>query len=339
MSMSVTLLDLETALRRMLRRCGRYLTRPRDRGLRVEYCGQSGLAHPANPPEMLFEYYRYCVALFRSSLHEKPHALNLVFGNAAASFRNELPVVRIGLQYEHTLVRTGGRDSADAPHGLINLVDGTETYLVRIAEWTELRQMDIVIEYSRANAWNVASSGRFDDYARRQIVIAPVLGQIDFHSPERPRELISLFADPEQSRRRALLDEATRRGLPLRNIQGIFALSGLRRLYRQTRILINIHQTDHHHTFEELRVLPALMCGVIVISESSPLRTHIPYHEFIVWADYADLLAVAAEVRAHYAQHWQRMFGDGRLAALLQSLHQTNLEQVHAALALHGQAL
>ena len=54
--------------------------------------------------------------------------------------------------------------------------------------------------------------------------------------------------------------------------------------------MINIHQSDKYQTFEELRCLPALQNGVIVISEKSPFMEKIPYSHMIVWCEYSEIM-------------------------------------------------
>jgi hypothetical protein len=50
--------------------------------------------------------------------------------------------------------------------------------------------------------------------------------------------------------------------------------------------LIKIHQHDDYNTCEELRILPALLSNVIVISEVSPLIEYIPYKDHIIWFEF-----------------------------------------------------
>jgi len=132
--------------------------------------------------------------------------------------------------------------------------------------------------------------------------------------------------------RAALLAQAQRRGLDLRHVDGIFDTAGLERLYRGSRVLLNVHQTANHHTAEELRILPALQSGMIVVSEDVPLREELPYHAFVIWAAYEDLLDTVASVLANYAAEHARLFGDGRLAQVLARMERDNHEAVAVAL-------
>jgi hypothetical protein len=66
------------------------------------------------------------------------------------------------------------------------------------------------------------------------------------------------------------------------------------------KILVNIHQTDMYSTLEELRVLPALMTGILVISEDSPYKEHIPFSKHIIWSSYDDIVDTVNNVLENY---------------------------------------
>ncbi len=303
---------------------------PRGATCACEQIGAARLVHPAAPPPFIAEYRRYCVALLRERLRVEPRSLQLVFGDCAAP--RDAAVRRIVIQWEHTLVRPGGRDSADAPAGAIALADGSGHYLVRIAHLADLERQDLVIDYSRANRINIERGGVHGALLARLIVIAPLLHTPHFLRDDRPLPLICLFGNRRESRRAALLAQARRRGLDLRHVDGIFDTASLERLYRSSRVLLNVHQTADHHTAEELRILPALQSGMIVVSEDVPLREELPYHAFVIWAAYEDLLDTAATVLANYEAEHARLFGDGRLVRVLAEMERDNHEAVAGAL-------
>jgi hypothetical protein len=60
--------------------------------------------------------------------------------------------------------------------------------------------------------------------------------------------------------------------------------------YWTYKILMNTHQIDEHLTVEELRILPALMNGVIIVSEKGPFYENIPYQKHIIWSDYDNII-------------------------------------------------
>lgn len=282
---------------------------------------------------MLFvrEYYLYCIGLFRVAFAKVDTPCNVVFGDYAVDFGNPHPTLRIDLQFEHTLVKPGGRDSGDAAPGAVALADGSSRYLVRVVDRARLEALDAVIEYSLPNLVNLRGSGRFDDYLRRAVHIAPLLYTADFSARPRGRAMITLFADAGQPRRAEFLDKAREAGLPLRNVKRVFGHAELQALHDDTRILVNVHQTDHHHTLEELRILPALQRGVIVVSEDVPLKEHVPYSRFIVWSSYGRLVDAVRDVHENYARYHAAIFDSGELASVLAAMRQANVDNVEAA--------
>lgn len=104
------------------------------------------------------------------------------------------------------------------------------------------------------------------------------------------------------------MNEIKRINIKHTNINNCFDKNSLQKLYKNTKILINIHQTDDNHTFEELRVLPALQCGVIVICEKSPLNWMIPYNDYIIWAEYDNIVNKMIEVAHNYDHYYDLIF-------------------------------
>ncbi len=301
------------------------------RTLRIEAVHRAKLAY--NPAHTIYirHYYLYCVALFRRRLSTFDTPLNVIFGDYTVDMGHAHPTLRIDIQHEHTLVIPGGRDSAGAVIGTTPIAGSDEHYRVRIERYEYLQKLDAIIEYSAPNIAHIAASGQFEDYLRRNVQIAPLLYDFDAGTMQRSDNMIALFSEFGQPRRAAFLQQAQSLRLPLRRIKGLFDGEHLRRLYRNTKVLVNVHQTDHHHTFEELRVLPALLCGVIVVSEDVPLKEHIPYARFIVWSRYEDLGDTLRSVHEHYGEHWQRIFGDPELAEVLAQMRQRNIDNVDAA--------
>ena len=117
-----------------------------------------------------------------------------------------------------------------------------------------------------------------------------------------------------------------------KNVRGIYESLALRDLLDATKILVNVHQTDHHHTLEELRVLPALLRGVIVVSETVPLRECLPYERFVVWSSYENLAATVADVHRNYDEYRERIFGGSAFCEVIMAMRRQNEINVSMAL-------
>ena len=62
---------------------------------------------------------KYIISVISKILNDNNISINVIVGNCYDSFNNELKTIRIYINYEHTLVKKGGRDSQGAPEGII----------------------------------------------------------------------------------------------------------------------------------------------------------------------------------------------------------------------------
>lgn len=287
-----------------------------------------------NPQHTVYvrDYYRYCVALFREALQRQPLPMHLLFddyppGDCA------LPLRCIAFQIEHTLVKPGGGDSEGSPVSQTPLPRGDGHYLARLLHRAKLAAADLVIDYSHINREHLRAAGGFEDVLGHTIVIAPMLHARCFDRDGRDQPVLTLFSDAGKGRRGRFLSEAMSRKLPIRNLKRCFDRAALQAQYRRTRVLVNLRRSDHHDTIEELRILPALLSGLVVVSEDGPLRDTLPYARFIVWARYDDLIERTAELLRDYDRWHTRIFGDPELPRVLDALNAANHAAIDATLA------
>ncbi|QBB69688.1 hypothetical protein ELE36_04485 [Pseudolysobacter antarcticus] len=276
-------------------------------------------------------YYCYCVALFRNTLQRRPQAVHLVFGDYPLG-DCALPLRRIAFQIEHTLVKPGGGDSDGAPVSATPLPHGEGRYLARLLHRPALVAADLVLDYSHANFLHLRDAGGFDDLLTHIAVIAPLLHEHCFTRDGRDQSSLTLFSDAGEGRRGRFLAAARARGLPIDNLKRCFDSDALQAQYRRTRVLVNVHRSDHNDTIEELRILPALQSGVIVVSEDGPLRHTLPYARFIVWTHYDMLVEQVASVLRDYDIWHARLFGDPELPQVLACMAAANRAAIDATL-------
>lgn len=272
------------------------------------------------------DYYQYVVSLFIRLLKDKDLPINIIIGDHHITFPNKNKVVRVHINYEHTLVKQGGRDTYNTPVGNIKVENAPdERYLVRINNTEQINRADIVVDYSIPNILNINQSKIYDIMFDKCIYIAPVLYEPYFVKSGRTINTLTTFINTNEPRRLRLLSNVNSTyKWNHQNINNCFDKNELCRLYRSTKIMINIHQTDHHHTFEELRVLPALLSGVLVVCEDSPLREFIPYHDYIIWSSYDGILERVDEVLDNYDQYFENIFGNGKKRVKLGDLDRLN---------------
>ena len=269
------------------------------------------------------DYHNYILDMLKEILSVNLFRVNIVLGNERVSFNNSNKVLRIKINYEHTLVKKNGRDSQNSPFGNTKC-DETENYLVRIDNYQFLNDSDIVIDYSLPNIHNVTTSQLFESFSKKMLYISPALYSLN-SSVWKKREInvLTTFLDVSQPRRKKLIETMHEDNISHTNINNCFDKEFLQKLYENTKILINIHQTDHHHTLEELRVLPALQCGVIVICENSPLNHLVPYNDYIIWSSYEGMIDKIKDVTENYASYYAEIF-EKKKNISLSDLHKQN---------------
>jgi len=264
------------------------------------------------------DYYYYIIEIINNIINDKKDMsddkiLIIVIGDQNTINIHDIDtynkIIKISINYEHTLVKKGGRDSFNFPIGNIKTIEG-DRYLVRIDKYFQHIQSDIIIDYSIPNIKNISESGLFNEYSSKVIYIAPVLYSEKYEKKYREINCLTTFINTKEPRRRKLLDNIEKINMSHNNVNNCFEKDKLEDLYLRTKVMINIHQTEHHHTFEELRVLPALLCGIIVICEDSPLKEYIPYNEFVIWTTYDKIIDQTTEVLNNYDFYYNKIFGN-----------------------------
>lgn len=271
----------------------------------------------SNKKHYVNDYYQYIISLLRYVIDKNDISINIILDGKEYNFNNNNKTINIKINYEHTLVKKGGRSiSGNTPIGKIKYNEN-DYYLVRIHGVESLKLADIVIDYSNPNIFNVKKSDLYDSFSNNHIYISPSLYEnLHINSNNRKIESLTTFINTNEPRRKILLEKISQSALNHSNINNCFDKNKLQELYRNTKVLINIHQTPHHHTFEELRCLPALQNGVIVVSEKSPLNHLIPYNDLIIWTDYDNIINKTKEVLENYEEYYINVFSDKNIKVL-----------------------
>lgn len=253
------------------------------------------------------DYYQHIVCLIKQILENNPNLnLNIILSHNHI-FKNTNKTIIININHEHTLVKKGGRGiELNTPVGEV-YYDNNE-YLVRIYNYDIIKNSDIIIDYSNPNIFNVSTCNLFSELSKKHIYISASIYENYFIKDNRNILSLTTFYDITQPRRNNLLNKIKNENIHHINVHNCFEKTELNNILKRTKILINIHQTDHHDTFEELRVLPALESGVIVISEKSPLNHLIPYNDLIIWETYDNIIDKLKEVINNYDMYHEKIF-------------------------------
>jgi len=297
----------------------------RNKKLHVEIHNNASIAYYAEYNKIVRDYYLYCINQIVDQLNISTHC-NIIFGHYKWTFPNKHKTIRIEFQYEHTLVKPGGRHTIGAMKGVIPVSNTeNETYLVRISNYTKLLTADIIVDYSLPNIINITSSKKYTRLHTKLFHFWPLLYKYikdEINYQERDLSLITMFGNPDEPYRKNFINTLHIHGIYPININNTF--DNVESLYRRTKILINIRQTDSHHTIEELRILPALLCKTIVISEIGPLQDSIRYNESILWASLDDMPSLIKDVVNNYDVYYNIVFGSNRFSHIVDKLSNDN---------------
>jgi len=296
--------------------------------MKIEQINQCYLAYNLEHDMHIREYYMYCISLLRDRLANYSGSINVVLGPYAVVFPNQNKVVRIDLQVEHTLVKAGGRSVEEIIHGTVEYGDNQQ-YLIRIPNYEYYNSLDYVIEYSAPNVYNMGTNSFFDQYCKKVLHIYPMLYDQNCSVLDERSNVSCLFTKGN-IRRDAIVERMQKSNLDIKNITNCFESQELQSVYNKTKILVNIHQTEHHDTFEELRVLPALLNGVIVVSEDVPLKDKILYSDLVIWASYQDLPSKVLEVSNNYEYYHNMIFGKKKLEEYSSQMIKSNYKNINS---------
>ncbi len=294
--------------------------------MKLEKINSSYIYYDENYISYVKQYYLYCISIFIKILEKKNYNYNFIFGNYDYKFPNKNPFFKIGFQIEHTLILQGGRDVSNAHLGKIK--SGNSYYLAYVQGYNELKKMDFIIEYSKPNYINILKSGFYDNYIKKNTIISPALYKNLHINNNRSKNVVTTFINTNEPRRKKILNELVEKKVSFSNETNQFNSEEVLNLYTNTKILINVHQTNHHHTLEELRILPALQCGCVIISENVPLKDEVPYSNFILWADYEEIVDKTIDVVNNYETIFKNLILDKNLNSILDEIQDENEEKI-----------
>lgn len=232
-------------------------------------------------------------------------------GQSVVNTATKPNLVRVYFQDEHNLVVPQlDLDKRVPSSGAVRHIYLIDTnYELRLVSEQEYYYSDLIVEYSMPNVKNIILNNKFNEDIMQKVVYIPSFAYKYEPLQNRTHELITTFVRPEIHRRQVFFEKFSQAGVKIKNFNDANDLDSLRALYDTTKILVNMHQTDMHGTFEEFRVLPALLRGVVVIAEKTALVETIPYHRFIIWCSFDDCPHVASKVVKRYDHYYKLIHG------------------------------
>lgn len=298
----------------------------RGRNYAFKKISQTHFIFDKNYDPVIRDYYEYVESLIEKNLQltDAPTVI-LLDCKGFDWLKIFWPIKKITFQIEHTLVKPGARDSDGAQPSPVFIPGSSNRYLLRLGNAAKLDEADVVIEYSQINQFHIRQIDNLAIYAAKSFCISPALYPLieNLIAPnERQLDTVTLFGNPNEPRRKKFLENLFALNVKHKNINNVF--DGLEDLYQNIKILINIRQTDHHDTLEELRILPALRCGVIVVSERAPLVEKTRYSKYIIWSELDEIPAVVADIQNNYAFWHKKIFEDSGFVGRMERISRCN---------------
>ena len=192
--------------------------------------------------------------------------------------------INLDFQYEHTFIK-----------------NKDDEYSCTVYRFNELIKLQSVFEYSNANVNHIKTSEYFKENSDIFRYYPPLLYDISNSDRDRNNRFKNCLTIHNSTIRRNNVHQKIDMDYYHNVCSGnVYCKNTMKNILNEYKILVNIHQTDMYGTLEELRVLPALMTGILVISEDSPYKEHIPFSNHIIWSSYDDIVDTINNVLENY---------------------------------------
>lgn len=204
-----------------------------------------------------------------------------------------------------------------------------------------LFNLDIIFDYSVINVHVFQTSGFYPVDVFKRIVYIPTLIpyiyenkqqviDVDQEVKNRYLEVITTFRDNYfyPNRRNDIINNLRRQNISIINFSNIIGnnyvdlLKEFGSIYGKSKVLLNLHQEETWGmVFEEIRVLPALMKGLVIVSESTPYYEKLPYHEYIIWGEINELKDKINDVLGNYRYYFEKIHGkESKLQVIVEKM-------------------
>lgn len=297
-----------------------------DTGVYIKI-NNSYIYHENNLWNLIQNYLFYEIELVRNFLEQNPSLeINIVFAftdKKDISFSNNNRIIYIYLNVEQLIFKYDDIEvlpkEPEAKLTFNNIEYTANTYMI-----DSVKDTDIIFEYSKPNIKILEISGLYPEIVSKfQYVSACFYKNVVKNDFTRNIDTLTLFSSTKPGpKREQKLQEINSLLINHRNETDYFG-DELTTLLQNTKILINIHHSDSQATLEELRILPALMQKVLVVSEISPLTELIPFNPLIIWTTYDNIVQKTKEVLDNYETYYNQIFTEQNIN-LLNNLHIQN---------------
>lgn len=246
----------------------------------------------------LNEYYQHILNNIRLFLtnNNVPYSVN--FGCEDIS-----KDINLDFQFEHTILK-----------------NGEDRCTCKIHRFYSLIKNHSVFEYSNANIEHIKTFTKSDQYLNICHYYPPLIYEVT-DSDNRTKNCLTIHNSNE---RRNLIHDVINMDYYHNVCPGnVYSKTHIKNVMDGYKLLVNIHQKETNLTLEELRVLPALMTGILIISEDVPYKEHIPYSKHIIWSSYDKLITTINNVLNNY-DFFRKQYLSGLDETLNEMRHNSN---------------
>jgi len=262
-------------------------------------------------------YEDYIVKILKKLSKEINKNINFGFQNFILDKNN----INISANVEQIICNNLIKEKDITPDTYIEKTDSiwdNKIQFIRLINLTIWSYSQIDLDYSICNTIHVSKT--VSPLVANRVVYFPALFyEFNPFTNIRNHDIIT-HGNFKTPRRVPYIEKLKKLNLNVTNIENVFTFEDNLELFKNTKIIINIHAVDHHGTFEELRCLPALLCGCIIISEDCYLKEYIPYHEYIVWTSLENFSTVVKIVYDNYEFYYDLIFNQGNLKNIIDNM-------------------
>ena len=251
----------------------------------------------------LNEYYEYILLLLKDFLSKNNILYSFNFGCYGINCD-----INLDFQYEHTIIKH------------------EDKLYCKIHRHEDLIKLSNVFEYCNANIHHVGQYSKYNDYSNIVKYIPPILFDI---SNDGIRNKDTIVVHTSSKRREEIIKEI--KCDYFHNVCGsdVYNKNNIKNVLNGYKVLLNIHQVDNHLTLEELRVLPSLLTGILIISEDVPYKESIPFSKHIIWSDRDNIKETLDKVLQNYEEYREKyLHGLNETYNLLKSITEKNIHSV-----------
>lgn len=261
-------------------------------------------------PGYLAQYARYVINTITEIASEVNLNANIFYDVQEFDLSNDKKNISIYSNFEHCAVRE----------------DKESEIKVRFLNWQKMKKKDIILDYTKSNVNFVASDKSYEYISSKHIYFPPLVYQ-DFSISKDNIEFDIFTSWIKSNPRRDALKDMLSKYERYANIGGRYTNEEWFDVYKKSKILFNARRTDEFLTFEELRVLPALQNGMIVICEHSWFDESIPFYDMIIWSKYSDFDEKIKDALSNYDHYMSKIFSDKNIE-LLKSLRSESVNDL-----------